>query len=75
MHQNSGEKKGLVTRASEPSVSSSSLHKEDGIMIRESNQWVIPVKEPGNPYHDLRYASMYKRTRCRMVERVDERMS
>jgi hypothetical protein len=44
----------LVTRASEPSVS---LHKEDGIMIRESNQWVIPVKEPqggGNPYHDLR---------------------
>jgi hypothetical protein len=54
-HHNSGEKKGLpVTRASEPSVS---LHKEDGIMIRESNQWVIPVKEPqggGNPYHDLR---------------------
>jgi hypothetical protein len=53
-HQHSGEKKGLVTRASEPSVS---LHKEDGIMIRESNQWVIPVKEPqggANPYHDLR---------------------
>jgi hypothetical protein len=53
-HQNSGEKKAVVSRASEPSVS---LHKEDGIMIRESNQWVIPVKEPqglGNPYHDLR---------------------
>ena len=53
-HHNSGEKKGLVTIASDPSVS---LHKDDGIMIRESNQWVIPVKKPqggGNPYHDLR---------------------
>ena len=53
-HQNSGLKKGLVTRASEPSVS---RHKEDGIMIRESNQWIIPVKEPqgeGTPYQDLR---------------------
>ena len=54
-HHNSGEKKAVVSRASEPSVS---LHKEDGIMIRESNQWVIPVNEAqgagSNPYHDLR---------------------